>query len=178
MSSASSRNADALLRQADETEEAGDINGAEALLTEALARKPDFERAWYQRGLLRLFEREAPAEALADLCAAEELGVARQGSIPPSRLHYAIGECLFGLGRFAEADARLHRGLSGETDAVMLAELHYRRAECADKLGRTDALREALTRFLSHEAAFLEAGGEADQLEWARTRFAGLSHAR
>lgn len=175
----SSRNVpiEELLRSAEEREEAGDALGAEALLGRVISLKPEFSLAWYRRGMLRLFEQEAFEEALADLRRAEELGVDGVG-IPVSQLHYLHGECLFGLGRFEEADARLAQGLIGEQDEVLMAEIYYRRAECAEELERPEALREALTGFLAHKAAFLDSGGDGEQLEWAETRLAELSSGR
>ncbi len=172
----SSRNVpiEELLRSAEEREESGDALGAEALLGRVISLKPEFSLAWYRRGMLRLFEQEAYEEALADLRRAEELGVDHLG-IPVSQLHYLHGECLFGLGRFEEADARLAQGLIGEQDEVLRAEIHYRRAECAEELERPEALREALTGFLAHKAAYLDSGGDGEQVESAETRLAGLS---
>lgn len=165
---------EALLHSAEEREAAGDALGAEALLGRVITLKPEFSLAWYRRGMLRLFEQEAYEEALADLRRAEELGVEHAG-IPVSQVHYMLGECLFGLERFEEADAQLERGLVGEQDEVLRAEIYYRRAECADVLERPEALREALSGFLAHRAAFLDSGGEDEQLEWAETRLAELS---
>ncbi len=172
----SSRNVpnEELLRLAEEREEAGDALGAEAMLGRVISLKPEFALAWYRRGMLRLFEQEAYEEALADLRRAEELGVDHVG-IPVSQLHYLHGECLFGLGQFEEADVRLQQGLVGEQDEVLRAEIYFRRAECADELERPEALREALTGFLAHKAAYLDSGGEGAQLEWAETRLAELS---
>lgn len=174
MSSSRNVTIEELLRSAEEREEAGDALGAEALLGRVISLKPEFSLAWYRRGMLRLFEQEAYEEALADLSRAAELGVDQVG-IPVSQLHYLNGECLFGLGRFEEADVRLQQGLIGEQDEVLRAEIYLRRAECADELGRPEALREALTGFLTHKAAFLDSGGEGEQLEWAETRLAELS---
>ena len=165
---------EALLHSAEEREAAGDALGAEALLGRVISLKPDFSLAWYRRGMLRLFEQEAYEEALADLSRAQELGVDGVG-IPVSQLQYLLGECLFGLERFEEADARLRRGLIGEQDEVLRAEIYYRLAECAEALERPEALREALTGFLAHRAAFLDSGGEGEQVEGAETRLAELS---
>lgn len=163
-----------LLRSAEEREEAGDALGAEALLGRVISLEPEFALAWYRRGMLRLFEQEAYEEALADLRRAEVLGVDRVG-IPMSQLEYMLGECLFGLERFEEADERLERGLPGEQDEVLRAEIYFRRAECAEELARPEALREALTGFLSHKAAFLDSGGGDEQVAWAEARLAELS---
>ncbi|WNG53865.1 hypothetical protein F0U59_02980 [Archangium gephyra] len=175
----SSRNVpiEELLRSAEEREESGDALGAEALLGRVISLKPEFSLAWYRRGMLRLFEQEAYEEALADLRRAEQLGVDGVG-IPVSQLHYLQGECLFGLGLFEESDARLAQGLIGEQDEVLRAEIFYRRAECAEELERPEALREALTGFLAHKAAFLDSGGDGEQVEWAESRLAGLSGGR
>ncbi|MCY1073311.1 hypothetical protein [Archangium lansingense] len=174
MSSSRNVSIEELLRSAEEREDSGDALGAEALLGRVISLRPEFSLAWYRRGMLRLFEQAAFEEALADLSRAEELGVDQVG-IPGSQLHYLLGECLFGLERFEEADARLQRGLVGEQDEVLRAEIYYRRAECAEVLARPEALREALTGFLAHKAAFLDSGGDEEQVQRAETRLAALS---
>ncbi|MHB1224141.1 MAG: tetratricopeptide repeat protein [Gemmatimonadaceae bacterium] len=171
------RSLEALLEDAERREDAGDSEGAEALLDQLIERAPELDVGWYRRGMLRLFEREAYAEALSDLTRAEELDVTSNG-VPRAQLDFVIGEALFGVGRYDDARLRLRNAVAAEEDPVLQAEIYYRLAECADELEREDELREALAAFVERSDAFLGSGGEESQVEWARERLAELGDGR
>lgn len=166
-----------LLAQVDEREEVDDIDGAEALLDQLVARAPELNLAWYRRGRLRLFDRQAYADALLDLTRAEALDLPANG-VPKHQLDYVIGEALFGLERYEEASGRLtlaaQAAVAEGEDQVLLAEIQYRRAECADELEREEELRDALGAFLESCEAFLQSGGDEAQVAWARERLSEL----
>lgn len=166
-----------LLDAAEQREDAGDSDGAEALLDQLIARAPELNVGWYRRGMLRLFEREAYSDALSDLTRAEELDVTSNG-VPQPQLDFVIGEALFGLERYEEARLRLRSAVAAEDDPVLQAEIYYRLAECAEELGRDDELRESLEAFVERSDAFLGSGGEESQVEWARERLAELGDGR
>jgi len=171
------RSLEALLDAAEQREDAGDSEGAEALLDQLIERAPEMSVGWYRRGMLRLFEREAYADALSDLTRAEELDVTSNG-VPQPQLDFVIGEALFGVERYEDARLRLRSAVAVEEDPVLQAEIYYRLAECADELEREDELREALEAFVERSDAFLGSGGEESQVEWAKERLAELDDDR
>lgn len=165
---------DALRQQldlAEANENAGDIDGAGRILDDVIERAPDLALPYYRRGLLRLFDQEAYAGALADLTRAEAHGITSNG-VPSAQLDYAIGEALFRLEGYIEAAQRLRRAAGAETDLSLQAESYYRLAECADEFDRDEDLESALVAFLARRDAFLESGGDAEQLAWAEERLA------
>ena len=163
-----------LLDAAEAQEAAGDPRGALALLDQVIVRAPDLAVAHYRRGMLQLFELDSPGDALADVSRAASLGITAHG-IPPCQVDYLVGEALFGLDRFDEARAKLTAALDANDDPVLVAEIQYRLAECADELGNEDDLRRALSAFLDRKEVFLESGGEPSWIEWATETLAELA---
>lgn len=162
-----------LLDAAEQHDDSGDVEGAERLLDQVVARAPHSSVGWYRRGMLRLFEQENYDGALSDFTRAGDLGIVHSG-VPGAQLEFVTGEALFGLDRYEEAGAHLRRAVEVEDDPVLQAEIYYRLAECADELNRQDELRDALGAFLDRSAAFLDFGGDESQVEWARERLAEL----